>query len=116
MSEITVQDITATGTTATIVTYQSAVATGDTFTNTGAGSRVIIVKNGHTTTLTCTVAREDTCEHGVTHNVVQAIAADEEMQLPVGQTPFNDADGVVTITYNASTAMTVAVVSVPVVG
>lgn len=116
MAEITVQDVASTGTTASIVTYQSAVATGDTFDNSGAGSRVIIVKNGHTTTLTCTIARTDACEDGVTHNVVQAIAADEEMQFSVNQSRFNDANNDVTITYSGSTAMTVAVVNVPIVG
>ena len=116
MSEITVQDVASTGTAATIVTYAAAVATGDTFDNTGAGNRVLIVKNGHTTTITCTIDRQALCEQGVDHNVVQAIAADGEMQFACGPTEFNNANGIVTVTYSGSTAVTVAVTNIPVVG
>ncbi len=92
-------------------TFGSAAEGGDSFSN--SGREYIHVKNGHSGSQTVTVNSQTLCNYGSDHDVAVAIPAGEERIIgPFPKDRFNDAGGLVQLTYSGVTALTIAVVRV----
>lgn len=105
-SEIISQECTSAG---LEVTFESANADGNYFTNNGR--KVLRVKNGGGADITITVDSPTECDQGFTHDVEVTVTASEERDIgPFKTTRFNDSNGRVNITYSGVTSVTVAVI------
>lgn len=92
-------------------TYSSAAAGGDTA---PVGSDVFIhVKNGDASAHTVTVATPGTVGDLAIADAAQAIDAGEEAFIPMRATYRNAATGRASITYDAVTSVTIAVLQLP---
>lgn len=90
-------------------TYVSADVAGDTFLN--DGQTYLFVKNAGASSINVTVTAVTQCNHGSLHNVVVAVPAGAEVQIgKFDPARFNNASGLVSVSYSAVTSVTVAVV------
>ncbi|MGB8218649.1 MAG: hypothetical protein WCE94_15230 [Candidatus Methanoperedens sp.] len=109
-STITPQKVTKAG---VAITLAAANADGSKFLNTGR--EVIHVKNTDASPVNVTLTQQHDCEWGVLH--VDVIAVPETIgDLHIGPFPvaeFNDANGYMHVTFDSVTALTIAVVQVP---
>lgn len=107
MATLTVQDMTPAG---LVPSYAAADVAGDEFANNG---RVTFwVKNGGAGAITVTVAAVGACDQGFTHTGGGSVPNDGVPKSfgPFDTYRFNDADGLVQITYSGVTSVTVAAV------
>jgi hypothetical protein len=110
MAALTVQDVTRSGLTPT---FAAATSTGDSFANNG--STFLYVKNGHTAAQSVTVdSQYAPLPVGTAQSdaVVSVAAGGEALIGPFPTRSFNDADGLVQVTYSGVTALTVAAIKV----
>jgi hypothetical protein len=93
-----------------VTTYGAAAAGGDSFAN--DGHTVFIVKNGGGSACVVTVNAPTKCNHGFEHDVVVSVAAGATAQIgPFSPQRFNNLTGLVDVTYNQVTTVTVAAVT-----
>lgn len=106
MATLTVQQITTAGVTPT---YVACSGGGDQFLNNG--KTLIEVKNTNAATRDVTVNSQATCSFGFDHDIVNTIGATtgDEIMGPFPTARFNDATGMVQLTYSAVTNLTIAV-------
>lgn len=96
----------AVSTAATLVTYAAATAGGDTVAVGALTGVVLKVRNASGGSITVTIAGQIVCSQGTTHNTVATCAVgDTEIVIPP---QCVNASGNATITYSASTSVTVA--------
>jgi len=108
MAEITVQQISTDGLEAAAGT--AATAAGDTFKNNGR--TFIIVEDTGTTAPTVTINSLVNCSQGHDHNLSVAVQSGEMRYIgPFPKDRFNDSDGMVTVTYDDDTDVTISVFS-----
>lgn len=107
---LTIQSIVRTG---LEPTYTAANADGHMFTNNQGGQRFVHVKNGDASPHTVTFPTPRTV-HGlaVTDLAVAVPAGEERMIGPFPGSTFNQSDGTCHIDYDATTGMTIAVLTV----
>lgn len=106
MAQLTVQETTLDGST---VTYATAGASGDTFSN--DGDTTLRVKNGGASSMTVTVSSLKPCDQGFTHDIQDTVPAGGELEIgPFSPVRFNDKTGNVSVSYSAVTTVTVAAV------
>jgi hypothetical protein len=106
MALLTVQEITIDGLEA--AAGVAAGATGDTFANNG--KCFIEVEDTGTTAPTVTIASQVACNQGETHDVTVDVQSGEIRHIgPFPTSRFNDADGLVTVTYSSETDVTIRV-------
>jgi hypothetical protein len=105
MAVLTVQDISLAGVTPS---YAAAAAAGDTFAN--DGKTLLHVKNTGTQK-TVTVAIPVACSQGQTHTTAVIVPATtgDKMIGPFPPERYNNASGLVSMTYSSETAVTVMV-------
>ena len=110
MAELTLQQITEAGTTAT---YSSAEAGGDTVDN--SGSTFLHIKNGGESEITATITAQTTSVSSEIYgtltkaNASIAIAASGEAFIgPFKISAFNDGNSEIAITYTSVTSVTIA--------
>lgn len=109
MAEITVQQVSLTGLSAT---FTAAASGGDEFSN--SGKCVVFVKNGDSAAATVTVSSVDDCNQGFTHDAAVSVPAGSEIFIgPFNRARFNASDGNVDMDYSSIDDLTVAVVEVP---
>tara|TARA_R100001244_G_scaffold131929_1_gene106289 strand:- start:1560 stop:1919 length:360 start_codon:yes stop_codon:yes gene_type:complete len=115
MATITAQAITESG--KNDVSYSSAAAEGDAFENTG--NQILHIKNGSGESITVTIVAETTSvdipQYGTLTKANQTIAVGASGDAFIGtfpQSPFNDEDALVQITYSGVTSLTLAVLTV----
>jgi hypothetical protein len=88
-----------------------AGASGDTFANTG--NEVLMVKNGGATEITVTIVSAVKCNQGFSHDLAVTVSAGAEKLIgSFNPARFNTSDGIASITYSASTSVTVGVIRV----
>ena len=94
-------------------TFSAASAGGDNFNN-GPGQDVLLrIKNAAGVARTVTIAAASECSHGFSHNVVVAMADGDDVTLgPFERARFNGAGGLVAVTYDSETGLTLAVLKV----
>jgi hypothetical protein len=117
MAQLTVQTISqglnkTTGAYAGITpTYASAASGGDSFLNTD-GRTFLQIKNAGSS-ITVTIASRKLCSQGHDHDPVITVGATtgDVMAGPFNPEEFNDAAGLVSVTYSAVTSVTVAAFS-----
>lgn len=111
MAKLTVQDVTRSGLNPS---YQAAAAGGDSFANNG--ETFFHAKNANTTTArTVTIASQvtDPPPGTAAQDVAVSIPASGERMIgPFPVRPFNDADGLVQVTYSTEADLTVAAIGV----
>ena len=109
MALLSAQDVDSEG---AAVTLAAAGATGDTFAN--PQERVMLrVVNAAGVARTVTIAAQSPCNHGFTHDIVQATANGETWDFgPFDRERFNQSDGTVAVTYSSETGLTVAAINV----
>lgn len=91
--------------------FVAAGAGGDSFAN--DGKTYLHVKNGGAGSITATINSQKLCDQGFDHDAAVGVAAAGERLIgPFPQGRFNDAGGLVQITYSGVTSVTVAAVSV----
>lgn len=106
MALLTVQNIVKTGLKATY----AAAAVSDTFPNNGKTH--LHVKNADAGDHTITVNSLVNCNQGTDHDLVIVVTAGEERMIGVFEpSRFNNAQGLVTVTWEDVTSVTVAVLS-----
>lgn len=108
MAVLTVQQIALTGLTPT---YAAAAAGGDSFAN--DGSVFLHVKNTNAAARTVTVASQKPATPGLAPSnnaVVVPLTVGDKMIGPFDPTIWNDANGLVQITYTAESGVTIAAV------
>jgi len=104
MALLTVQQVTATG---TVITFVSAAAGGDTFSNDGKTELEVV--NGGASTITLTIVAQNACNQGTLHDGGGTIGAGVTKRFgPFDRQRFNDSSGLVHATYSAVTSVTVA--------
>jgi hypothetical protein len=105
MAELSVQEITIDG---TVVTFAAAAGGGDTFPNTG--KEILVVKNDSASSITVTIDSQAECSFGFDHDPVITVGAGVSREIgPFKPQRYNDADGMVNVSYSAVTTVTVAV-------
>lgn len=103
MATLAVQTATTAGLEAT---YASAAGGGDQFSN--DGTVILHVKNGSGGDITMTIASQVSCSQGSTHNTTCVITAGEERFAgPFPTDRYNDANGMVQLTYSGVTSLTI---------
>ena len=103
MATLTVQQLTSSG---TGVTLTAAAAGGDAFAN--DGKTIFEVNNGGGSSMTVTLTSQNTCNQGGTHNGGGSVPAGAVRRYgPLDRGRFNDATGLVQVTYSAVTSVTV---------
>lgn len=102
---------TTVGLTGAAVAYTAAAGGGDDC-QTGAGV-LLLVKNGDASDHTVTLATPGTVNGLAIADRAVAVAAGAEMAIPITNDYRNPATGRASITYDAVTSVTVAVVRVP---
>lgn len=112
MAELTKQTLDLNGITPT---FASASSGGDVFDN--SGSTLLYVKNGDSTGHDVTLQIQNTLELGgitlsITDPTVTVPASDEKIIGPFPTQWFNDDNGQVNISYDATTSVTVGVLEV----
>lgn len=109
MAVLTAQNITRAGLEAT---YAAVAGGGDTFVDDGSGRTFVHVKNGSGANVEVTVASTATAAANsglaVADLVVDVTAGEERMIGPFGAN-FRDGDGVVSLSYESATSVTIAV-------
>lgn len=98
------------GSSGVTLSFVAADVAGDEFPNNGR--TVLIVKNDDTGSHDVTIVSQENCSQGFNHDVVVSVAAGE--QALIGQfsrSRFNDTNGLVQVTYDDVTSVTVAVVN-----
>jgi hypothetical protein len=110
MAALTIQQTALTGLEATYVACDATTAGSDTAKN--ASGRVILhVKNGDASDHTVTVNSIQACNQGSDHDSVTTVTASEDRFIgPFKTLRFNDASTNITITYDATTSMTIAAI------
>ena len=110
MATLTVQDIVLAG---LETAFAAASSTGDEFANTD--ERVVFhVKNDDADALVVTVASSGDCNQGFTHDVVASIPTGLERVFgPFDKERFNDSTGMIQVTYDDETSVTVAAIRLP---
>ncbi len=110
MAQLTVQKVVPAG---LGPTYQAAAGGGDTFLN--DGQTMLHVKNTSGGAITVTVNSIAACDQGFDHDVVVSVPATtgDRMIGPFPTGRFNDANGLVSITYSGVTNLTVAPIQLP---
>lgn len=94
------------------VTTAAADAGGDTFAN-PTERTIFRVVNAAGTTRTVTFTATQPCNQGVTHDVVQVTNNGESWDFgPFDKGRFNDGAGLVSVTYDVETGLTVAAIEV----
>ena len=105
MATLTAQTIVRAGLEAT---YAACAGGGDEFVNTGA--EFIHIKNGHSGTQTVTIATPNTVDGlAIADRAVAVTNAEERMIGPFPPGIYNDGNGKVQLTYDAVTALTIAI-------
>ncbi|HEY4721446.1 MAG TPA: hypothetical protein VII92_06340 [Anaerolineae bacterium] len=110
MAAITIQTLTDAG---VVPTYAACTAGGDTFAN--DGKTILHIKNGHTSSQTVTftsVVSDPPPGTAVANEVITVANASEKMVKPVKQSGFNDASGLVAVTYSGVVSLTIAAISI----
>jgi hypothetical protein len=105
MAQLTVQSIVGTG---LAPSFAAAAAGGDSFLN--DGKTFLEVKNASGSSITVTITAQNPCNQGQLHNLavsVPATTGDRMIGLLLPSI-FNDANGLVQVTYSAVTSLTVA--------
>lgn len=102
MATLAVQTVTTAGLEAT---YASAAGGGDQFSN--DGTVVLHVKNGSGGDITVTVASQVACSQGSTHNTAIVVTAGEDRFIGPFPERYNDASGMVQLTYSGVTSLTI---------
>ncbi len=112
MATLTVQDMLLVAT--ADQTAVAAAAGGDAFENTD--ERVFFrAINGSGGAITITIDAPTPCNHGFTHDVAGAVAAGETWDFgPFDKERFNDANGLIQVTYSTEVSLTVAAIRLPV--
>ncbi len=104
MATLVPQDVSTAG---VVPTYAAATSGGDQFAN--DGKTMVHVKNGGTTT-TVTVASQQACSQGATHNTAVAVTSGGERMIgPFDTSRYSDSGGNVLLTYSAVTSLTIGV-------
>lgn len=110
MAVLTVQNLTRAGLEAT---YAAAAALGDTYVDDKSGRTFVHAKNGSgadcEVTVASTASPAANSGQAAADLVVDITAGEERMIGPFGAN-FYDADGVVTLTYESETSLTIAVI------
>lgn len=107
MASLTVADVNPAGVTPT---FAAATSGGDQFANDG---RTFIEVKSSGAPCTVTVASQQACSQGSTHNdTITVASAGDKMIGPFDTNRFNDANGNVQVTYSAVTNITVGAFSV----
>lgn len=110
MAVLTVQNLTRAG---LETTYASAAGAGDTFVDDGSGRTFVHVKNGSgadcEVTVASTASPAANSGQAAEDLVVDVTAGKERMIGPFGAN-FRDGDGVVTLTYESETSLTLAAI------
>lgn len=84
----------------------TAAVGGDQFSNNGR--TYLEITNGGASPITVTVASQRACDQGTAHNVTNSVTnATTEIMGPFDPGRFNDASGMVQVTYSAVTSVTV---------
>ena len=108
MAVLTSQQIANTGLNSA---YSAASASGDSFVNTGR--EFLHVKNGSGSSVTVTIATEQTVEGLAVADATVTIPAGEDRFIgPFATNTFNDSDRQVNFTYSSETSVTVAVMNI----
>jgi hypothetical protein len=112
MATLTVQDLLLEAT--ADQTADAATNTGDAFEN--IDERVFFrAINGSGAPITVTIAAQEQCNHGFTHDVVGAVVNGEFWDFgPFDKERFNDANGLIQVTYSTEVSLTVAAIRLPV--
>lgn len=111
MAALTVQDVLITGLEAT---FENCAAGGDTFAN--DGNTIIEIVNGDASDHTVTIASQhpDPPAGTAQQNQAVVVTAGERRHIgPFNQRGFNDASGLVNLSYDAVTSLTIAVLKIP---
>lgn len=92
-------------------TFAAAAGGGDQFSNNG--KTYYEVKNGGGAPVTVTFARQKSCDQGTVHSTTVSVPATTGDRIcgPFDTGLYNDANGMVQVTYSAVTSVTVAAVS-----
>lgn len=107
MALLTVQTIALTG---LEMTY-AAASVSDTFPNNGR--TFLHIKNGDGSDHTATINSLVDCNQGFDHDPAVVVTAGEERMIgPFPMNRFNNASGLATVTLDAATSMTVAVITI----
>ena len=106
MATLTVQTISRTG---LEPTYGSAAAGGDEFAN--SGDEFIHIKNGDASSHTLTIETPATVDGlAVADRTVSIPAGEERMVGPFQAATYNDSGGLVQLTYDGVTSVTIAII------
>jgi hypothetical protein len=109
MATLAVTQLLATGAVEPALT--AAAGGGDQFPNNGR--TYLKVTNGGGAPITVTIASQRSCDQGSTHNTTNSITnGTTELMGPFPTERFNDALGMVQVTYSAVTTVTVGAFSV----
>lgn len=106
MATLTVQQIVRAGLEAA---YASCAGGGDEFAN--SGDEFIHIINGHSSPQTVTIVSQSTVDGlAVADREVEITNAEERMIGPFPASTYNDGDGLVQLTYDGVTALTIAII------
>jgi len=109
VATLVVQDIVIAG---LETTFAAASSGGDEFAN--DERTVFHVKNDDADALEVTISATVNCNHGFTHDVVSSLPAGvDRMFGPFDRERFNDSAGMIQVTYDDETSVTVAAVGLP---
>lgn len=93
------------------VTMQAASSGGDTLSN--DGRTLLVITNGGTSAITVTVKATEPCNQGYTHDAVANVAAGATVNMgPFAPARFNNAQGQASVSYSATTSVTVGATQV----
>ncbi len=110
MATISAQDIDLNGLDPNFV---AAEAGGDAFNNGTAESYLVRVVNGAGVARTVTIAAQNNCNHGFSHDVALVTADGDDITVgPFDRERFNDPNGLVQITYSSEVGVTLAILNV----
>lgn len=101
MATLSVQDVNTTGATPS---FASATSGGDQFSN---DTKTIVEVKSSGAPCTVTVARQQACQYGSTHNLTVTVPSGGDKMIGPFDQSFNDGTGNVQITYSAVTNITV---------
>lgn len=91
-------------------TLVTAASGGDQFANNG--KTVLKVANATGSTVTVTIASQQACNQGSTHNVTASVASGQTKLIgPFDPSRFNDANGYCQVSYSGVTSITVGPIS-----
>lgn len=109
MAAISVQDVDLVG---IDPTFTAAEETGDTIQN--ANERVVIrIKNGAGAARTVTINAQNPCSHGFEHDVAVVTADGDDITVgPFDKERFNTASGLLSLTYDDHTSVTIAALNI----